>query len=191
MNSVFQRSFAEAVRVLNEFAYDPKVLEAAEELTVRLSTLFRAGGKVLIAGNGGSMADALHFAEEWTGRFRKDRPPFPAMALGDSTHLTCVANDFGFDEVFSRMVTAFGNEGDMLIVLSTSGASKNLVHACLAAKDRRMTTVGLLGKGGGSVATLCDIVVMAPGTTSDRIQELHMLFLHTLIESVEVRMGVA
>ncbi len=146
---------------------------------------------MLIAGNGGSMADAMHFAEEWTGRFRNDRRPFPAMALADPTHLSCVGNDYGFEHVFSRPVEAFANQGDILILLSTSGNSINLERAAEAAKGKGAAVIGFLGRGGGRIAPLCEVVVMATGDTSDRIQEIHMMSLHILIEAVEVVLEVA
>jgi D-sedoheptulose 7-phosphate isomerase len=131
------------------------------------------------------MCDAMHFAEEWTGRFRKDREPLPAIALSDPAHLTCAANDFGFDEVFARSILAFGHPADLLIALSTSGNSTNVLRAVEAAKSRRMKVFGLLGKDGGKVKPHCDLCLVAPGNTSDRIQEIHMMVLHILIESVE------
>ena len=134
------------------------------------------------------MADAMHFAEEWTGKFRAERDPYPVLALSDPTHMSCTANDFGFDEVFARGVRAFSSPGDMLFVLSTSGNSANLVRAAEAAKAIGVRTVGFLGKGGGRLGGMCDLSIIAPGTTSDRIQELHMLALHTLIEVVEKRL---
>jgi len=137
------------------------------------------------------MADAMHFAEEWTGRFRNDRRPLPAMALSDPTHLTCVANDFGFDHVFSRMVEAFARPEDLVILLSTSGNSSNLLKAAEAAKKAQASVVGLLGRDGGKLAPLCDLTLIAPGGRSDRIQELHMLLLHAVIDAVEHRLGIA
>jgi D-sedoheptulose 7-phosphate isomerase len=162
-----------------------------EGIAERLADAFRAGKKVLICGNGGSLADAVHFAEELTGRYRADRRALPAVAIAEPGHLTCVANDYGFERVFSRGVEALGSEGDVLIVLSTSGNSANVRLAVEAAKARGMTTVGLLGKGGGVMKGLCDTEIVAPGATADRIQELHMLVLHVLVERVEVLLGLA
>jgi D-sedoheptulose 7-phosphate isomerase len=126
-----------------------------------------------------------------TGRFRKDRPPLPAIACTDAGHVTCTANDYGYDTVFSRWVQALGQPGDVLIVLSTSGESSNLIRAVEAARangpDRRMSTVALLGRDGGKLQTLgiCDHVIVVPGKSSDRIQELHMLILHAWVEGIE------
>lgn len=140
----------------------------------------------MACGNGGSMCDAMHFAEEWTGRFRSDRSPLPAVAFSDPSHLTCIANDFGFDEVFARLVAAYGKEGDLLVVMSTSGNSPNILRALTVARERGITTVGLLGKGGGQAQSLVDIPITVPhASTSDRIQEIHIKTLHIAIESVE------
>lgn len=187
---VFAKSFAEAARCLDLFIKDRDAQDRLIVLAERLALTFQYGGKVMIAGNGGSLADAMHFAEEWTGRFRNDRKPLPAMVLNDPTHLTCVSNDYGFDVVFSRMVEAFGRHGDILILLSTSGNSRNLILAAEAGRAAGCHVVGFLGKGGGKLAPLCDSVIMAPGLTSDRIQEIHMASLHILIEAVEVRLGL-
>lgn len=183
--SVTAAAFVEARRVLDAFITEPSNMDRIEEMAALLHRRFAAGRKVLICGNGGSACDAMHFAEEFTGRFRRDRRPLPAMALADPGHITCTANDYGFEHVFSRPVEAFGQEGDVLIVLSTSGNSANVVRAVEAAKGRGMTTIALLGKDGGRLRGVCDHEVIAPGETADRIQELHMLVLHVLIEGVE------
>ena len=133
------------------------------------------------------MADAMHVAEEFSGRFRLDRRPYGAIALSDPAHLSCVANDYGFDHVFSRQVQGLGQPGDVLLVMSTSGQSANLIAAAQCAADRRVTVVGAIGRDGGQLKQLCDVVLMAPGEGSDRIQELHMLAFHAIIEAVELR----
>ena len=187
---VFREGLAEAARVLDAFREDEACLTTCEAFATMLAECLSGGHKAMAAGNGGSMADALHFAEELTGRFRKDRDPLPAMALGEATHLTCVSNDYGFDHVFSRLVQAFGQAGDVLVLLSTSGNSNNLVLAAQKARERGVRVVGFLGRGGGRLGPLCDLVVMAPGDTSDRIQEIHMAVLHLVIEAVERTLGV-
>ena len=141
------------------------------------------------AGNGGSMCDAMHFAEEWTGRFRGNRSALPAIAFSDPSQLTCIANDFGYDEVFARSVEAYGRKGDLFVAISTSGNSPNILRACEVARERGITVVGLLGKGGGALLSLCDVAVVVPhATTSDRIQEIHLKVIHAVIEAVERRL---
>ncbi len=189
MGSEFESAFSEAARLLDRFRTDQGVLATLEEIGEQLLLAFRSGHKVLVCGNGGSMADAMHFAEEWTGRFKSDRPPYPVIALSDPTHMSCVANDYGFDHVFSRLVQALGQKNDLLFILSTTGNSPNLVNAAEAAKDKGVSVVGFLGRDGGIVGPLCDTKLMAPGESSDRIQELHMLALHALIDVVERKLA--
>lgn len=185
MQTIIRASIAEAGRLLDEFAgseLNVATLESAADLLVGS---FSGGGKVLACGNGGSMCDAMHFAEEWTGRFRETRSPYPAIALSDPAHMSCVANDFGYEHVFARQVEALGRNGDVLLVLSTSGNSPSIVRAAEAAKSSGVAVLGMLGGNGGKVLPMCELALIAPGETSDRIQELHMLALHVLIEAVE------
>ena len=189
MRRVFERAFSDAARALAEFRGSEACLEALEAAGQLVVDVLKGGGRVLACGNGGSLADAMHFAEEWTGRFRNDRKPYAVMALAEPTHLTCVANDYGFEYVFSRQVEAFGRPGDALFVLSTTGNSPSIVKAAEAARSVGMTVVGFFGRGGGAALELCDIALLAPGETSDRIQELHMLALHALIEAAEAALG--
>ena len=184
-------SFRRAYDLLGAFASDPQSTSFVETVSALLASRFRAGSKVLICGNGGSLADAVHFAEELTGRFRADRPPLPAIAIAEPGHITCTANDYGFDRVFSRGVEALGRDGDVLIALSTSGNSTNIGLAVEAARQRGLKTVALLGKGGGRLRGGCDHEIIVPGETADRIQEIHMLVLHVLVERVEVALGYA
>lgn len=188
MREGMEKALKEASAALEEFRADPATLRAMAAIVDALTATFKRRGRVLACGNGGSMADAMHFAEELSGRFNKDREPYPALALSDPAHMSCVANDYGFEHVFSRQVDAFGHEGDVLLILSTSGNSPNIVKAAGAAKARGVSVVGCLGKDGGAVGPLCDIVLLAPGDRSDRIQELHMLALHAIIEAVEQEM---
>ncbi len=148
----------------------------------------QAGHKVLAIGNGGSCADAVHFCEELTGRFRKDRCPLAAIACADAGHITCTANDYGFDEVFARWVTALARPGDVLVALSTSGNSPNILKALDAAEAAKAHRIALLGRDGGVARTRCDLSLIVPGETTDRIQELHMLILHMIVECVEAGM---
>ncbi len=146
----------------------------------------RNGGKVLTCGNGGSAAEALHLAEELVGRYRTVRAPFPALCLNaDPTALTCIANDFGYEAVFSRQVEAFGQEGDVLVAFSTSGNSPNILAALREARVRRVTTIGLLGKGGGPAAGLCDLALVVASEATEHIQEAHQVLLHLMLEGVE------
>jgi D-sedoheptulose 7-phosphate isomerase len=146
---------------------------------------FQAGGKLFTCGNGGSHCDAMHFAEEFTGRYRKDRKPLGALALGDASHVTCVSNDYGFDQIFSRQLEGLARRGDMLVGLSTSGNSANVIKAFESAKSMGVRTVALLGKDGGKLAPLADLAIVIKASTSDRIQEMHIKLIHTVIETVE------
>jgi len=181
----FSSLLADAEQALRRFRADDAADATVRRFTALLSERFAAGNKVLICGNGGSSCDANHFAEELTGRFRADRPPLPALACVDAGHITCTANDYGFDHIFSRWITALGRPGDVFIALSTSGDSANIVNAVHAAKAVPMITLALLGRTGGALAGACDHQIIAPGATSDRIQEIHMIILHALVEGVE------
>ena len=176
-------------RVALERFATPETAEKLERIADRLAGALASGGKVLACGNGGSSADAMQFCEELTGRFRDDRPPIAAIACTDPGHITCTANDYGFEHVFSRWVHALGREGDVLIVLSTSGNSRNILRAVDAAKETGLVVICLLGKGGGVLKGLGDHEIIAPGETSDRIQELHMLALHALVLGIERRLS--
>jgi D-sedoheptulose 7-phosphate isomerase len=178
-------SFIEARDVLATFLDDEVHFPRVGAFADLLAATFRNGGKAMSCGNGGSMSDAMHFAEEWSGRYRKERPPMPAIAFSDPGHMSCVANDYGYEQVFARQVQALGREGDILLMLTTSGNSPNLLRAAEVARERKVTTVGLLGKDGGKLLSLCDLPIIVPGRTSDRIQELHIKIIHVVIESVE------
>jgi len=147
---------------------------------------FQNGHKILLAGNGGSLCDAIHFAEEFTGQFRNKRPALPALALADPGHMSCVANDMGFESVFARGVEAFGQPGDIFIALTTSGNSPNLLAAIQQAKEQGLYTIAFLGKTGGKMKGLSDLEWIVSGFAySDRIQEAHMAAIHIIIEMVE------
>ncbi|MBM3990888.1 MAG: SIS domain-containing protein [Planctomycetes bacterium] len=182
-------SFEEALATLQAFLASPDALANVQRFVDAAAATLARGGKLLSCGNGGSMCDAMHFAEEWTGRFRGNRDALPAVAFSDPSQLSCIANDFGFDEVFARQVEALGRSGDLLVMMSTSGNSPNCLRAAEAARARGVTVVGLLGKGGGKLASLVDIPIVVPlAETSDRIQEVHIKVLHIVIEAVERRM---
>jgi D-sedoheptulose 7-phosphate isomerase len=179
-------SFEEAATTLRAFLDEPVCLEGVRRFVAAATTALRSGKKLMACGNGGSMCDAMHFAEEWTGRFRRDRAALPAIAFSDPSQLTCIANDFGFDEVFARALEAYGQPGDLLVVLSTSGNSPNVLKAVAMAKKKGVVSIGLLGKGGGALRAEVDIPIVVPrAETSDRIQEIHIKILHIAIEAVE------
>nr|MCR5084069.1 D-sedoheptulose 7-phosphate isomerase [Succinivibrionaceae bacterium] len=168
------------------FISAPGTQERIEAAIALMSRCLRSGGHIISAGNGGSMCDAQHFAEELTGRFRGDRPAYGAVAACDPSHLTCVGNDYGFDEVFARFVEGMGREGDVFLGISTSGNSRNIIRACEAARQRGMGTVCLLGKDGGKLRSLCDLPITVPHQGfADRIQEVHTMVIHILIRGIE------
>ncbi len=185
MKSHLQKSLIQALDTLTQVIQAPQTLENLQKAATELANTFQSGGKVMACGNGGSACDAIHFCEEFTGRYRKNRSPLPAISLTDPGYLTCTANDFGYDQVFARGVEAYGKSGDMLVVLTTSGNSENIIQAVQKAKQLGLKTIALLGKDGGKLKGHCDVEWIIPGTTADRIQEIHMTLLHVLIEGVE------
>jgi D-sedoheptulose 7-phosphate isomerase len=178
-------SYKKTEELLKNFIEKEEKEMLTEEVAKKLASIFQAGGKVLIAGNGGSNCDALHFAEEFTGRFRKERRALPALAISDSSHITCVGNDYGFEYIFSKGIEAYGKKEDMFIGISTSGNSQNIIKAVEKSKEEGMTIVLLLGKDGGKLKGTGDYEFIIEGETSDRIQEIHMMILHIIIEGVE------
>lgn len=184
-----KKNFEDAQRVLKIFIEDEKNWETFEKAGDAMVEAIKEGKKIISCGNGGSMSDAMHFAEELTGRFRDERPSFSAIAISDPAHITCVANDYGFDYVFSRYIEGVGKKGDVLLAISTSGNSKNIVQAAMAAKEKGMTVVALTGKTGGQLATLCNFELRAPlSKYSDRVQEIHIKLIHSLIHYIEMGM---
>ena len=182
--------FIEAREVLDSFISDPQNFLNIERSGEIIVNSIKSGGKVISCGNGGSMSDAMHFAEELSGRYRNDRPAYPAIAISDPGHLSCVANDYGYAFVFSRMVEAIGSEGDVLFAISTSGNSENVLKAIEAARKKGMKIIGLTGKDGGKMAGLCDVEVRAPRSEyADRAQEIHIKVIHSLIDYVEVTLS--
>lgn len=177
--------FHEAAQALEKFntpANHEKIMNAADTMVASI----KSGGKIISCGNGGSMCDAMHFAEELTGRYRDDRQSIPAISISDPSHITCVGNDYGFDSIFSRYVESIGNENDVLLAISTSGNSQNVIKAVEAAKKKKMKVIGLTGKSGGKLAELCDIEIRAPFSEyADRAQEIHIKVIHALIDLIE------
>ena len=181
-----QSSFEEAAQTLSAFMQSESGLASVQRFADAAKAAMDSGGKLMACGNGGSMCDAMHFAEEWTGRFRGNRAALPAIAFSDPSQLTCIANDFGYEQVFARYVEAVGKRGDLLVVLSTSGNSPNVLKAVESARKMGIQSVGLLGKGGGELLDQVDIPILVPeAQTSDRIQEVHIKVLHIAIEAVE------
>ena len=149
-------------------------------------TSINNGGKIISCGNGGSMSDAMHFAEELTGRFRENRKAIPAVSISDVSHISCVGNDYGYDEIFARYIEALGKKEDVLLAISTSGNSLNIIKAVSSAKEKGMFVVALTGKTGGTLAELCDIEIRAPYSEyADRAQEIHIKIIHSLIHYIE------
>jgi D-sedoheptulose 7-phosphate isomerase len=186
MNSSIKQHFTEAQDVLSKILNSPDFFEKVEEAAEAMVKSLHMGGKIISCGNGGSMCDAMHFAEELTGRYRDDRKSIPAIAISDPSHLACVANDYGYEYVFSRFVEGMGNRGDVLLGISTSGNSANVVKAFKAGKDNGMVLIALTGNEGGKLAELADIEIRVPHKGyADRIQEVHIKVIHGFIDYIE------
>ncbi len=180
------KNLNESLAVLNAFIADKKNIDAIEKAGDIMVKALQNKGKIISCGNGGSMADAIHFAEELTGRFRKNRKSLAAIAISDPAHITCVANDYGFDSIFSRFVAGVGQSQDVLLAISTSGNSVNVINAAKEAKAKGMTVIGLTGKDGGELAALCTAEIRVPWMKyADRIQEIHIKVIHALIHFIE------
>jgi D-sedoheptulose 7-phosphate isomerase len=186
MSSSIKQHFIEAQRALEEFLSSEASILAIESAGKQMVQSLRNGGKIISCGNGGSMCDAMHFAEELTGRYRDNRPSIAAIAISDPSHITCVGNDYGFDQVFSRFVEGVGKKGDVLLAISTSGNSVNVCKAAELAGEKGMIVIGLTGKDGGNLASLCHTEVRAPQSKyADRVQEIHIKVIHSLIHYIE------
>ena len=182
VNELIHKELTEAAELLQKFLSNKENISNIEKAAKTIVSAVKKGGIIISCGNGGSACDAMHFAEELTGKYREDRDPIPAMAISDAGYLTCTANDFGYNHVFSRYVKGFGNKGDVLVAISTSGNSENVVKAAEAAKQKNMKVIGLTGKNGGKLAELCDININVPHHGyADRIQEIHIKIIHILI----------
>ena len=186
MKAIIESQLREASEVLDEFLQSPGNIQAIEAAANLMKEAVNRGCKIISCGNGGSMTDAMHFAEELSGVFRDKRPALPAISISDPSHLTCAANDYGFDAVFSRYVEAVGQKGDILLAISTSGNSMNIIKAVESAHEREMKVVGLTGKTGGLLAGMVDQEIRVKGRKhSDRIQEMHIKILHILVLLIE------
>lgn len=180
------RELQEAKDVLEQFMNDASNLQAIRKAASILVRCIDTGGKIIACGNGGSMSDAMHFAEELSGRFRDDRRSIPAVAISDSGYLSCTANDYGYENVFSRFVEGFGTTGDALLAISTSGNSANVINAAKVAAEKGMSVIALTGKDGGELARICDVEIRAPFSDySDRVQEIHIKVIHILVMLIE------
>ncbi|KEY91388.1 phosphoheptose isomerase [Candidatus Photodesmus blepharus] len=187
---LIKSELTEANNVLNNFLSDERNIIKIEIAAKLIADSFKLGGKVLSCGNGGSHCDAMHFAEELTGRYRESRPGYPGIAISDPSYLSCVSNDFGYDSVFSRYTEAVGTSGDVLFSLSTSGNSRNILKAIETAKKKGMSTVALTGNNGGKIADLADVEIRVNHIGyADRIQEMHIKIIHILIQLIEREMA--
>jgi D-sedoheptulose 7-phosphate isomerase len=176
----------EAASILNSFLSNPESINSIQKAADLMVNCLKNGGKIISCGNGGSMSDAMHFAEELTGRFRENRPAIAAISISDPSHITCVGNDYGFEFIFSRYLEAVAKKGDVLLAISTSGNSQNVINAAQYALKNEIMVIALTGKSGGILANNCDVEVRAPYSNyADRIQEIHIKVIHSLIGYIE------
>ncbi|HBW85293.1 MAG TPA: D-sedoheptulose 7-phosphate isomerase [Crocinitomicaceae bacterium] len=184
-----RKQFSEALECLQTFIESNPFVNI--ELAIDwMSQSIAKGNKIISCGNGGSMSDAMHFAEELSGRYRNNRPSLAAISISDPSHITCVANDYGFDYIFSRFIEGLGNEGDVFLGISTSGNSQNVINAVEKAKEKGMKTIVLTGKDGGKLSQLADIEIRAPYSEfADRAQEIHIKIIHAMIGGIEEKLG--
>ena len=190
LKSEIKKQFEEAQLILSQFQ-NAENFEKIETAIEMMCTALKAGNKIISCGNGGSMCDAMHFAEELSGRFRNNRRGLAAVSISDPSHISCVANDFGYDFVFSRYIEAIGQSGDVLLGISTSGSSKNVILAIEEAKKKGLKTIVLTGKDGGILAGLADLEIRAPYSEfADRAQEIHIKIIHNFILGIELNLGL-
>ena len=185
MKDHIQNSLKEAQNTLNTFVSDPKNIDSIDKAISLLTECFNQDNRVFSCGNGGSMCDSMHFAEELTGRYRKNRKALGATSIADPSHMSCVANDFGYEEIFSRYIEGWAKSGDVLLAISTSGNSKNVIKAAQEMKAKGGKVIGLLGKTGGELKDMVDIPIIVSSQITDRIQEIHIKLIHIFIEGVE------
>ncbi len=185
LKNIWKSNLQEAHELLDKCLNNEDFLGTVEGFSNELISCFKSGGNLLVCGNGGSHCDALHFSEELTGRYRKDRAPLGAIALGEASHTTCVSNDYGFEHIFSRQVEGLGRPNDVFVGITTSGNSQNVLNGVIAAKKVGMKSIALTGKTGGKIKELADLSIIVPSDVTDRIQEIHIKIIHTVIQSVE------
>ncbi|MGW8121594.1 D-sedoheptulose 7-phosphate isomerase [Roseivirga echinicomitans] len=183
---LIKQELQEAAKVLENFLSNDKNIEAIEKAAQVFVDTINNDGKIFSCGNGGSHCDAMHFAEELTGRYRENRRALPAIAISDPSHISCVSNDFGYESIFSRYIEGLGREGDAVLAISTSGNSKNILRAATVAKQRKMKVIALTGKNGGELAELADVEIRVPHMGyADRVQEIHIKVIHIIIQLIE------
>ncbi|NVK84964.1 MAG: D-sedoheptulose 7-phosphate isomerase [Cytophagia bacterium] len=181
------KELKEAAKVLDQFLSNQANIDAVNDAAMLMADAINAGNKIFSCGNGGSHCDAMHFAEELTGRYREDRRALPAIAISDVSHISCVSNDFGYDAIFSRYIEGLGKKGDVILAISTSGNSNNILRAAAMAKQKKMKVVALTGKNGGELAELADVEIRIPHFGyADRIQEIHIKVIHIIIQLIEI-----
>ena len=191
MNTILKESFNEALDCLQNFMSEEANFKLIEDAAILITEALERGNKVISCGNGGSLCDASHFAEELTGRYRNNRIPLPAIAINDAAYMTCVGNDYSFSEIYSRYVDAVGKEGDVLLAISTSGHSENILKACDMAKEKKISVIGLTCDSDNPLREKSDIAICAPKTQySDRIQEIHIKVIHIMIQLIEHKLAV-
>ncbi len=191
MNDLIKHSLQEAHEELVTFMSDDANIAAIAEAGHIMSETLKQGGKIISCGNGGSLCDATHFAEELTGRYRFNRRSLPAIAINDPAYMTCVGNDFSFEDIYRRYVEGVGQAGDALLAISTSGNSENILWAVEAAHEKGMKVIGLTSEGGNKLSAVADVAVCAPRSAfSDRIQEIHIKVIHILIQLIEAELQV-
>jgi D-sedoheptulose 7-phosphate isomerase len=188
--NIIESHLQQSSQILNQFLKNVKSINLIEDAGQIMVNSIKKGGKIISCGNGGSMCDAMHFAEELTGRFRENRASIPAIAISDPSHITCVGNDFGFDFIFSRYLDSVGKKNDVLLAISTSGNSVNILKAAEIAKKKGIKVIALTGKNGGKLAKLADVEIRAPKSDfADRAQEIHIKVIHCLIAFIESKLS--
>jgi D-sedoheptulose 7-phosphate isomerase len=193
LREILNQHLLESSEILKIFSTNEEYLNSVTEAAEIIISSLQSGNKIITAGNGGSMCDAMHFASELSGRYRDDRDPIPAISISDPSHITCVGNDYGYDQIFSRYLTAHGNRGDIFFGITTSGNSQNIINACLSAKERNMRIVVLTSDRIGTLQTdyrdLVDVSIKTPSSKYvDRIQELHIKIIHSIVDMVEKKL---
>lgn len=190
IDTLIAEQLEQARQTLESFLQNPETIQRITQAVTLMSTSLQTGGKIISCGNGGSMCDAMHFAEELSGRFRNDRKALAALSISDPSHISCVGNDYGYESVFSRYVEAIGRRGDVLLAISTSGNSANVIAAVKAAQQCGMKVVALTGKDGGQMAQMADLEIRAPYSEyADRAQEIHIKVIHCLILGIETQLA--